>query len=144
VFPGDPRSKVIYEHTKEIRVRNMINENFDGFVHDAALWIAGCDCTHRRRVDHRKLIDGVMLAIETDEFAHRNYDQRDEEARYDDLGMYHTGKWIFIRFNPDGKGVDMEDKLEVLRETIETHITRIEDGLVDASEGLVEIHELFY
>lgn len=145
LFPDDPRSKVIYEHTKEIRVRNMINARFDGFVHDTPLWVSGCDCTHRRRVDHRKLINGVMLAVETDEFGHRGYDARDEEIRYDDLVCYHTGAWIFIRFNPDGdKGVDFEDKLEMLREEMSAHIERIESGMVNASEQLVEIHKLFY
>ena len=38
-------------------------------------------------------------------------------------------KWEWIRFNPDGKSVDIEDKLEVLRATIQTTIERIEAGL---------------
>ena len=147
-FPNDPRSTVVYAHTKEIRVRNFINARYDGFVHDRPMWIAGCDCTQKRRVDHRKLIGGVMLAVETDEFAHRSYDKRDEEVRYDDLVSYHTGPWVFIRFNPDdclsGKGVDMEDKLARLGDEMDEHIERIERGLVDASAGLVEIYKLFY
>jgi hypothetical protein len=147
-FPDDPRSTVVYEHTKEIRVRNFINARYDGFVHDRPMWIAGCDCTQKRRVDHRKLIGGVMLAVETDEFAHRSYDKRDEEIRYDDLVCYHTGPWVFIRFNPDdclsGKGVDMEDKLARLGDEMDEHIERIKNGLVDASAGLVEIYKLFY
>jgi len=28
---------------------------FDGFVHDRPLYTGNCDCTHRRRVDHRLL-----------------------------------------------------------------------------------------
>ena len=148
VFPDDPRSTVIYEHTKEICVRNFINERYEGFVHDTPMWLGGCDCTHKRRIDHRKLIGGVMLAVETDEFGHRSYDKRDEEIRYDDVVMIHTGPWVFIRFNPDdnysGKGVDMEDKLERLGEEMDKHIERIERGLVDASAGLVEIHKLFF
>jgi hypothetical protein len=31
--------------------------------------------------------------------------------------MIHSGKWIFIRFNPDGKDVDMEDRYFVANTT---------------------------
>jgi hypothetical protein len=40
--------------------------------------------------------------------------------------------------------VDIEDKLERLGEEMDKHIERIDNGLVDASAGLVEIHKLFY
>jgi len=43
-----------------------------------------------------------MIAVETDERQHRGYDKQDEEDRYSDLYMVHSGNWIFIRFNPDG------------------------------------------
>jgi hypothetical protein len=90
------------------------------------------------------LIGGTVLAIETDEFAHRGYDGHDEEIRYDDLFMIHSGKWIFIRFNPDdnrirGK-VDFEDKLNVLVETIKEQIYRIEH---DENSGFLEIIKLY-
>ena len=55
--------------------------------------------------------------------------------------MVHSGKWIFVRFNPDGKGVDIEDKLDKLVEEIETQIERIE---TDENTDLVEIIKLFY
>ena len=149
-FPDDTRSKVIYEHTKEIRVRNFLMARYGpGFVHDTPLYTPACDCTHRRRVDHRKLVDGVMLAIETDEFAHRGYNADDERVRYEDLFMMHSRKWIFIRFNPDdnrasGKGVDFEDKLERLAQEIDTHMDRISSGVVHQNEDLVETYFLFY
>ena len=141
VFPDDKRSKIIYEHTKEIQVRNTINENFKGFIHDSTLYTGGCNCSHRRRIDHRKLIGNTILAIETDEFAHSGYDEKDEEIRYDDLYMIHSGKWVFIRFNPDGKGVDMSDKLEKLIETIQDAIDRIEN---DENTELLEIVKMYY
>jgi len=143
VFPNDERSTVIYEHSKEIRVRNAINEHFDGFIHDQPLHTTHCDCTMRRRIDHRKLIGGTLLCVETDEFAHRSYDPRDEEIRYDDLVAYHTGRMIFIRFNPDGKGVDMEDKIERLLDEMRCQIERTERGENDGP-GLLEIIYLYY
>ena len=144
LFPNDPRSKVIYEHTKEIRVRNEINEYFSGFVHDKPLYTGNCNCTHRRRIDHRRLINNTIIAIETDEHAHKRYSEEDEEIRYDDLYMIHSGKWIFIRFNPDNTKdhkEDLEDRLAVLIDTIDKQIDRIEDGI---NTELVEIIKLYY
>jgi hypothetical protein len=154
VFPDDPRSTVIYEHTKEIAVRNRINEEFEGFIHDRPLYTGNCDCTHRRRVDHRRLINDTILAIETDEFGHRSYTKvhslsdryqvLDEEIRYDDLYMIHSGKWIFIRFNPDNNRIngkiDLDDKLDMLVETVRDQIDRIEN---EDNTGLVEIVKLY-
>ena len=142
-FPADARSTVIYAHTKEIMVRNKINENFEGFIHDRPLYTGNCDCTHRRRIDHRRLIGNTMLATETDEFAHRGYDKTDEEIRYDDLYMIHSGKWIFIRFNPDSNvsKVDIDDKLDTLIETMKECIGRIER---EENTELVEIIKLYY
>ena len=140
-FPNDPRSNKVHEHSKEIRVRNAINENFDGFIHDKPLFTGECNCTHRRRIDHRKLIGATLLCVETDEFAHRDYDQNDEEIRYDDLYMVHSGKWIFIRFNPDGKGVHINEKLKQLLAEIEKQVERIER---DENVELLEIVKMFY
>jgi len=142
VFPDDTRSKIIYAHTKEIMVRNAINSKFTGFVHDTTLYTGGCDCTHRRRIDHRKILGNTILAIETDEFGHRGYDETDEEVRYDDLYMIHSGKWIFIRFNPDANvcKIDIDDKLDTLIETIQECINRIEQ---DENLELVEIIKLY-
>ena len=95
-------------------------------------------------MDHRKLIGNTILAVETDEYAHRGYDDNDEEIRYDDLYMIHSGKWIFIRFNPDRTQtckVDLEDRIDVLLDTMQTQIERIKHGL---NKDLVEIHYLFY
>jgi hypothetical protein len=142
IFPNDERSKVIYRHTKEIMVRNIINENFHGFIHNKPLYTGNCDCTHRRRIDHRKLIGNTILAIETDEFGHQGYDKKDEEIRYDDVYMIHSGKWIFIRFNPDSNvsKIDIQDKLNKLVETINDCIYRIEK---EENVELIEIHKLY-
>jgi hypothetical protein len=87
------------------------------------------------------MIENTLLCIETDEFAHAGYDPKDEEIRYDDIYMVHGGKMIFIRFNPDGEGIDMEDKLDALIEEITKQIERIEK---DENTGLVEIIKMFY
>jgi hypothetical protein len=142
LFPNDERSKKVYEHTKEILVRNTINENFEGFIHDRPLYTGNCDCTHRRRIDHRKLIGNTILAIETDEYGHRGYDKYDEEIRYDDLQMIHGGKWIFIRFNPDTNvsKTDIDDKLATLIETMQECIYKIEN---EENTEFLEIIKLY-
>ena len=55
--------------------------------------------------------------------------------------MVHSGKWVFIRFNPDGKEVDMVDKLVRLMEEIKIQIDRIEN---DENNELLEIIKLYY
>jgi len=85
------------------------------------------------------LIENTILAIETDEFGHRAYDKRDEEIRYDDLYMIHSGKWIFIRFNPDDprkQHIDIEDRIASLIDEIELQIDRI---LAEENVDLIEI-----
>ena len=123
-------------------VRNAINSNFEGFLHDKPLYTGNCNCTHRRRIDHRKLIGNTILAIETDEFGHRRYDPKDEEIRYDDLYMIHSGKWIFIRFNPDDNisKVDIADKIDVLIDKIKECISRIQN---EENLELLEIYKLY-
>jgi len=142
MFPKDERSKVVHRRTKEIMVRNIINKNFDGFIHDRPLYTGNCNCTHRRRIDHRKLIGNTILAIETDEFGHRGYDKIDEEIRYDDVYMIHSGKWIFIRFNPDTNvsKIDIQDKLDKLVETMNEYIYKIEQ---EENIELIEIIKLY-
>ena len=141
-FPNDPRSK-IGANRKELLVRKRINDEFDGFIHDRTMYTGNCDCTHRRRIDHRKIINNTMIAVETDEFAHRSYDRDDEIIRYDDLYMIFSGKWIYIRFNPDDNRskVHFEDKLNTLIDTIRKCIQRIEN---EENDDLVDIIRLFH
>ena len=149
LFPNDPLSLQIRTKTKELTVRQFINLNFQGFQHDIPLWTGNCDCIHRRKIDHRKLIGNTLLCIETDENQHKYYDKNNEEIRYDDLYMLHGGKFIFIRFNPDkftnkkGNNVNhmLYTRLPVVKEEIEKQIKRIEN---EENKELLEIIKLYY
>jgi len=149
LFPIDPLSLQMRSKTKEIAVRDFINIIFEGFQHDTPLWTGNCDCTHRRRIDHRKLIGNTLLCVETDEKQHKNYDEKDEEIRYDDLFMLHSGKFIYIRFNPDkfknkdGKSLNptLYTRLPILKEEIEKQIERIKN---EENIELLEIIKLYY
>jgi len=152
-FKNDPRSKTSRIKSKELKVRHFIDENFKGFLHDQQLQTNHCDCTVRRRPDHRKLIDGTMLCIETDENRHISYDKMDKETRYNDLYMAFSGKWIYIRFNPDmyyvtnkngnkvKKNPRMSTRLDRLEEEIEKQIKRINN---EENTELVERIYLYY
>ena len=82
-------------------MREYINSKWADFVHDHSIETAHCACSHRRRVDHRKLVGNTLLCVETDERAHQGYDMDDEEARYHDIMMAWGGKLLFLRINPD-------------------------------------------
>jgi hypothetical protein len=148
-FPNDPLTFQIRSKTKEIAVRDFINKNFLGFQHDKSLWTGNCECINRRRIDHRLLIGNTLLCIETDENQHKNYNANDEEIRYDDLYMLHSGKFIFIRFNPDkyknknGKNINpmLYTRLPVLQMEIEKQIQRINQ---EKNTELLEIIKLYY
>ena len=148
-FPLDPLTFQIRSKTKEIAVRDYINANLEGFHHDKPLTTSHCDCSVRRRIDHHKLINNTLLVIETDENQHRSYSAMDEETRYDDLYMAFSGKWIYIRFNPDkyvakngkNKNPMISTRLPVLLDEINKQITRIEN---EENKELVERIYLYY
>jgi len=150
LFPTDPLTFQIRSKTKEIAVRDFINSRFEGFQHDKPLWYneTACDCTTKRRIDHRKLINDTLLCIETDENQHKSYSKEDEIARYNDLFMAFGGKFIFIRFNPDkykdkGKSCNpmLVNRLPVLETEISKQIKRIESN---ENTELLEVIELYY
>ena len=80
---------------------------------------------------------------------HKNYDEMDEQIRYDDLYMAFSGKWIYIRFNPDkyknSKGklrnTKIDDRLLTLKREIEKQILRIKN---DMNAEILERVYLYY
>ncbi len=149
VFPNDPRSahaSRARSHEECVRLA-LIEAGYKDFVHDQAMWTGNCSCVHRRRVDFRQLIEGTILAIEVDEHRHSGYDKKDEELRYDDLAMIHSGKWIFIRFNPDNTRqikTPMKVRLQKLLDTVALQIQRIQEFKNLEIDGLLEIIYLYY
>lgn len=103
LFPLDSRTIACSKHTKELKVRTWLIENWNTlFIHDIPLWSGDCSCSHRRRIDFRCIINNFLIAVEVDENQHkRKRYQEDEENRYNDLMMMHGGPMIFIRYNPD-------------------------------------------
>ena len=150
-FPTDSRTFTIKKNSDELMVRDYLAANFPDlkFIHDEPLWTHNCDCSHRRRIDLRIQIEGTILAVEVDEHQHKYKDVKDEELRYDDVFMIHSGKWCFIRYNPhtflDAEGKRKNpaktERLTKLKEMILTQIDRIRKEL---NTELVEIHKMYY
>ena len=94
---------MIKKKSKEIRVVVYVTAK-----HGKIKWISdkpfyvdfqgGC-CDTKRRCDLRTLVDGTLLVIEVDEYQHNRAAYANDDARYDDLFMDFSGKYIFIRFN---------------------------------------------
>ena len=151
IFPDDPRSLLVKKKSKEIQVVTHLLSKYDGFIHDKPFYVdleGGC-CSTKRRIDLRKLINDTMLCIEVDENQHKSYIKTNEQSRYDDLFMDFSGKYIFIRYNPDkfidkykaSKNPFFETRMEVLEIMINKHVQRIERS---ENTDLVEIHHVFY
>jgi hypothetical protein len=151
LFPDHPKTANIHRNYKELKVVNYISSRYEGFLHNKSLYVnlnGGC-CPSRRRIDLRKLIGNTLLCIEIDEHQHRGYCQLDEENRYNDLFVDFSGKYIFIRYNPDkfkdikGKrrNPKFESRMKVLETEIEKHTLRIEE---EENKELLEIHHLFF
>jgi hypothetical protein len=149
LFPNDPRTPNIRKKSKEIQVRDYINQHFDGFIHDKPMFMQGCDCLNLCRIDLRKLIGNTMFCIEIDENQHKYYNQKKEVERYDNMMMIFTGKWYYIRFNPDKykdkdkniKNPRMDTRLKKLKEVVETKIKLIEQ---ENNKNLITIEYLYY
>ena len=146
LFPNDPRTLDIRTKSKELLVKQFLLENHNGFIHDIVLETKHCDCSHRRRIDFRMLINNTLLCVEVDENQHSSY--MTDEIRYNDLYMSFSGKFIFIRFNPDNYRIDgalkktpIKTRLNSLSDEINKHATRIENG---ENIELLEIHKLNY
>jgi hypothetical protein len=140
LFPKDPRVKS--HGFKELQTKTFIDKHFQDFRHNKYIETAHpCDCTKRRRIDHRRCIGNTLICVETDERAHEGYSVQDERDRYHDAIMDWGGKLVFIRFNPDGKGFSMDEKHGRLAEEINEQVRRVE---AEENTELCERVYLFY
>ena len=151
LFPDDPRTLTVRKKSKELQVVDHIASTYDGHVHDKQLYLdlQGRCCSTKRMIDLRKLINNTMRCIEVDEEQHKSNFKQHEEHRYDDLFMYFSGKYIFIRYNPDPykdaankkRNPKFDTRMALLEQLINMLTTRINNEL---NTELVEIHHLCY
>jgi len=131
----------------EVLVRDAIDAVFGGFVHNRVMTAGSWNPRHSRRIDHHVRIGNTILAVETDEYAHRSYKQADEIERYHDFMRTFSYRFVFIRFNPHANmeglysKTDLKYKLRVLMHHISIQMHRIQGG---HNTGKLEIVKLFY
>ena len=151
LFPNDERTINIKSKSKEMQVVCHIINLYNDFIYNKPFYVDlenGC-CETKRRIDLRMLINNTMLCIEIDENQHKYYIKQDEEKRYNDLFMDFSGKYIFIRYNPDKykcvnnkiNNPHFNTRINILKETINNQIMRI---LNDENNDLIEIYHLYY
>ena len=146
-IPSAPWSKCYTIIRLETLVCNAIDAIFDGFIHNKMMITSRIHSRHKRRIDHRLLICNTILAIETDEYAHRSYTNAHEMERYHDFMRSFSYKFVFIRFNPHanrekcGEKTDLKHKLRVLMHNITIQMDRIRRG---QNTKKLEIIKMFY
>lgn len=155
LFPADPRVQNIRKKTKETKWVNEILTRIPlvGWVWNKPIYVdftGGC-CPSKRKIDLRILIEHPVkglfwLCIEIDENQHKYYPVDDEENRYNELFTDFSGRYVFLRINPDpfkqkGERVDppFEKRFKVVHDAI---INTINSG--PTSTNLVDVQHFFY
>ena len=106
LFPKDERSIKAISKSREltiiIHLIHRFKQQFE-FVYNKPLHVDfdGGRCSTKRRLDLRVIIYITIIALEIHEDQLRKYVKTYEGARYDDLFMDFSGKYIFIWFNLD-------------------------------------------
>ena len=107
----------IGQKTKENEIKKLLEENNYDFSHDKHC-SAGWSCS-KYRPDFLFDREYYYVIIEVDENAHKNYDQDCEKIRMnnivDNLGL----PVMFIRYNPDNRGVPKKECHKRLLETLD-------------------------
>ena len=112
----------------------------------------GC-CATKRRIDLRLLVEhptkGLFwLCIEIDENQHQHkyYADEYEESRYNDLFLDFSGRYLFLRVNPDGfsdhgcrQDPPFENRFTTVRDAI---LQAVDEGPI--TNDLVEVRHFFY
>jgi hypothetical protein len=155
LFKDDPRTSQIRTKTKETKWVNEILSHLPGlnWVWDKPIYVdfvGGC-CSTKRRIDLRLLVEhpqkGLFwLCIEIDENQHKPYAAGYEEGRYNDLFTDFSGRYVFLRVNPDafrqnGKRVNppFEERVQEVMGRIRYYL---DEG--PTSEDLVQVDHFYY
>jgi hypothetical protein len=65
-----------------------------------------------------------FIVLEVDEHAHSNYDKECEKIRENNISIQLGLPTVFIRYNPDKKDVTLDEKLKLLKTTLDYFISK--------------------
>jgi hypothetical protein len=129
----DDEKRNIKKH--EYRVRDVLEENNYKFYHNRRVNING-DIHYYP--DFLFELKEYIIILEVDEKQHRRYCSKKELKRMADIKQKLDKKVKFIRYNPDLKGIKMEEKEEILLKTLNEWMNK---SILEFNE---EIVYLFY
>ena len=155
LFKDDPRTANIHKKSKETKWVNEILTQIPlpGWTWDKPIYVdfSGGRCSTKRRTDLRLLVEHPVkglfwLCTEIDENQHKYYAADYECERYNDLFLDFSGRYVFLRVNPDpfrfkGQKVDpsFKERFAVVKSAT---ASTLESGPLE--DNLVEVHRLFY
>jgi hypothetical protein len=110
------------QKTKELKVKTFLEENNYKFIHNKKCNLDNSCQTYFPDF----LIDcnTFFLIIECDEDAHSSYPIDCEKIRENNICFALGLPCVFIRFNPDKKGIKMKTKQKVLKSYIDYYISK--------------------
>lgn len=113
-------NKTKYRKTKEIQVKTFLEENNYKFEYNKK-----CNLNNSCQTYYPDfLIDNnsFFIIIECDEEAHKSYDINCEKTRENNICFALGLPCVFIRYNPDRKGIKMKIKQHILKSYIDYYI----------------------
>lgn len=120
------------------------------WIWDKPLYVTydgGC-CDTKRRIDLWTLVGNTMVAIEIDEHQHKFYKPDYEANRYNDLVMDFTGRFYFLRINPDSflqAGERLNPSMDQRTPVVAAELDQIFQNIADDTcDDLVRIEHVFY
>ena len=151
LFPEDERSINVMNKSRELNIVIHLIHRFKHqfeFIYKPFQVDFGGGCCAKRRNDLLTTVYNTTISIEIDADQYKKYVRRNENARYDDLFMDFSGKYIFIRFNPDS----FIENGETQNQGLQTRLPALEDALLKQVDRVknyenkesVEVVHLFY
>lgn len=116
------------QKTKEDEIKKLLEANCLKFIHDKQFQNG---CYLKYRPDFLFDCGKYFVVLECDENAHKGYEQDCEFARMNNITLGLGLPTVFIRYNPDLKGVKTEIKHQKLLETLNNYLHM--DLLIDPS-----------
>jgi hypothetical protein len=114
--------KTTRQKTKELKVKTFLEEHGYTFIHNKK-----CNLDNSCQTYYPDfLIDcnTFFLIIECDEDAHKSYDKDCEKIRENNICFALGLPCVFIRFNPDKKGIKMKVKEKILKSYINYYMNK--------------------
>ena len=124
------------QKTKENEVADLLLKNSITFIRDKPCNFNG-DC-NRYRPDFLIDKNTFFLIIECDEFAHKDYSSDCELIRINNITFSLGLPCVFIRYNPDKKGVPKQQKHEQLLNKVNEYLK------IENIKEAVKVEYLFY